>query len=99
MIVDEMSFSYKSNEPIFNGLSLHFDKNKIYSILGPSGCGKTTLFKLLVGIEQPQDGKIEFNDEDGCSIMMQADTLLPLLRIISDWGMSWHVIRSLFQSL
>lgn len=77
MNVDKLTFSYTENTPIFNNVSMHFDKNKIYSIVGPSGCGKTTLFKLLVGIEQPQKGNIVFDEGDRLSIMMQTDTLLP----------------------
>ena len=77
MIVDGLTFSYTENTPIFDNVSMHFDKNKIYSIVGPSGCGKTTLFKLLVGIEQLQKGRIVFDDGDHLSIMMQTDTLLP----------------------
>lgn len=77
MIVDGLTFSYTENTLIFDNVSMRFDKNKIYSIVGPSGCGKTTLFKLLVGIEQPRKGRIVFDEGDRLSIMMQTDTLLP----------------------
>ena len=33
-------------------------------IVGTSGCGKSTLLKLLLGFEQPQQGKIFYNGRD-----------------------------------
>ena len=31
------------------------------SLLGPSGCGKTTLLRLLMGIEQPTEGRLSID--------------------------------------
>ncbi len=32
-------------------------------LFGPSGCGKTTILRSLAGLEQPQAGRITFDDE------------------------------------
>ena len=37
-------------------------KNAITAIYGSSGAGKTTLLKILAGLVQPEQGKIEVND-------------------------------------
>lgn len=46
-------------------LSISFEKGKITTILGKSGCGKTTLLKLIVGLIQPDCGKIIKNEKIG----------------------------------
>lgn len=68
-------------------LSLSVPKGTFVSIIGPSGCGKSTLFSLLVGLDQPDSGRIEIDgvaqtDLLGRSAYMpQADALLPWLRV------------------
>lgn len=43
---------------LFEGLSFKIPPGAIVGIIGPNGAGKTTLFKLLVGEEEPDNGKI-----------------------------------------
>lgn len=43
---------------VLNDISFTVKDGEFLSILGPSGCGKTTLLKILIGIENPTDGKI-----------------------------------------
>ena len=33
-------------------------ENQTYGIIGPNGSGKTTLFRILMGLETPDSGKI-----------------------------------------
>jgi|GEM_PF-476576 len=40
---------------IFSDLSLDVS-GRIVAIVGPSGCGKTTLFRLMLGLERPDNG-------------------------------------------
>jgi len=46
---------------IFSNLSLCVNKNEKVLILGKSGLGKTSLFRLILGFEQPGSGKIMVN--------------------------------------
>lgn len=50
--------------------AITFDVHKgdTIAFVGPSGSGKTTLVKLLVGLYQPQEGKILYNDIDSTNI-------------------------------
>jgi ATP-binding cassette subfamily F protein 3 len=52
--------------PLYTGLNAALewtkDKPQRVFILGANGCGKTTLFKLLMGIEQPDEGNIVFGN-------------------------------------
>jgi putative ABC transport system ATP-binding protein len=46
---------------IFSNLSLCVNKNEKVLLLGKSGLGKTSLFRLILGFEQPGSGKIVVN--------------------------------------
>ncbi|WP_297575472.1 ABC transporter ATP-binding protein [uncultured Campylobacter sp.] len=45
-------------------ISFELKKGEILSIVGESGCGKSTTAKLLIGIDNPTDGKILFKQKD-----------------------------------
>lgn len=34
------------------------------ALIGPSGCGKSTLLRLMIGLIEPDEGRIEFDGED-----------------------------------
>lgn len=60
--VENVSFSY-GNEQIFRDFSLTVETGYNIAVKGESGTGKTTLFRLLMGFEQPDQGRILFNGE------------------------------------
>lgn len=52
------------NQRVFDNLNLTIEDNEFFVFLGPSGTGKSTLLKLIVGIEEPDAGKIILNGKD-----------------------------------
>jgi ATP-binding cassette ChvD family protein len=44
---------------LFENLSFHIPAGAIVGIVGPNGAGKTTLFKMIAGIEKPDNGEIK----------------------------------------
>lgn len=46
------------NFTALHGISLDIRDGEFLTIVGPSGSGKTTLIRLLVGIEEPSEGRI-----------------------------------------
>ncbi len=52
------------NRKVVNGVSLEVKTGEIVGLLGPNGAGKTTTFSMILGLIQPDDGRIELNGED-----------------------------------
>lgn len=46
-----------------HGIDIDIEEGEFLTIVGPSGSGKTTLIRLLVGIEEPTDGRIWLRDK------------------------------------
>ncbi len=44
---------------VFNGLDLRVEKGDRIGLVGPNGEGKTTLLRILAGLDQPTDGRIQ----------------------------------------
>jgi ABC-2 type transport system ATP-binding protein len=47
-----------------NGIDLEVNDGEIFGFLGPNGAGKTTTIKMIVGLLQPDQGKIFINKVD-----------------------------------
>jgi sulfate-transporting ATPase len=47
---------------LFDDVTFTVPKGSIVGIIGANGMGKSTLFKMLVGLEQPDGGEIEIGD-------------------------------------
>jgi len=56
--IENLTFHYKKNKPLFQGLNLDLQPGKIYGLLGKNGTGKSTLLKLLMGALFPKSGSI-----------------------------------------
>jgi ATP-binding cassette ChvD family protein len=48
--------------PLIKDLSFTLPRNGIVGVIGPNGVGKTTLFKTIVGLEQPDSGTVKVGD-------------------------------------
>ena len=47
---------------LIDDLSFDLPRGGIVGIIGPNGVGKTTLFKTIVGLEQPDDGEVKIGE-------------------------------------
>ena len=45
-------------------LTLTIPEGSFFALLGPSGCGKTTTLRMIAGLEEPTNGKIEIGTTD-----------------------------------
>jgi ATP-binding cassette subfamily B protein len=66
---DNVSFKHlTANRNALNHISFEANTGETIAFVGPSGSGKTTLVKLLVGLYQPLEGNILYNDIPGKDI-------------------------------
>ncbi|BDZ57383.1 ATP-binding cassette ChvD family protein [Barrientosiimonas humi] len=47
---------------LIDGLSFTLPRNGIVGVIGPNGVGKTTLFKTIVGFEEPDGGDVKIGE-------------------------------------
>ncbi len=56
--MENLSFSYRENEPVLENVSLHIDTGDKVAFVGFNGMGKSTLLKLIAGVLKPTGGKV-----------------------------------------
>ena len=61
--IENLSFAYPDNEPLFKNLSLNINGGEKIAIIGENGVGKTTLLKLLQGELAPTAGTITWTEK------------------------------------
>jgi ATP-binding cassette subfamily B protein len=58
-----VEFGYAARPRVLHGLDARFERGRFYAVVGPSGAGKSTLADLLLGLMQPQAGRITVDGE------------------------------------
>ncbi|MCA2242400.1 MULTISPECIES: energy-dependent translational throttle protein EttA [Mycobacterium] len=59
--VDHLDKGY-GGRTLIKDLSFTLPRNGIVGVIGPNGVGKTTLFKTIVGLEQPDSGTVKVGE-------------------------------------
>ena len=84
--VKQVSKSF-GTEQIIENISLELKEGELVSLLGVSGGGKTTLFNIIAGLSEPDNGEVILDGENitgkpgNVSYMLQKDLLLPYKNI------------------
>lgn len=68
--VNNLTKSY-GDRILFEALSFSIPRNAIVGIIGPNGVGKSTLFRIIMGQEQPDSGSVEIGDTVSLSYVDQ----------------------------
>ena len=58
VIFEQVSFSYRPDDPILSNLSFRIAPGEHVALVGPTGSGKTTVIRLLCRLYEPQRGRI-----------------------------------------
>ena len=61
LVVDHLHKEF-DGRVLFDDLSFELPRNGIVGVIGPNGVGKSTLFKMIVGKEEPTSGTIELGE-------------------------------------
>ena len=64
VVFEDVSFAYRSDDPILEGLSFRISPGEHVAIVGPTGSGKTTIIRLLCRLYEPQQGRILLDGVD-----------------------------------
>ncbi len=63
--IKHVDFRYHKDLPlVLKDISINVNQGEFVAIVGSSGSGKSTLFRLLLGFETPERGKIFFDGKD-----------------------------------
>lgn len=57
----DLHFAYPPRPPVVCGASLALRRAKLAALIGANGSGKSTLIRLLMGLMEPERGRITFN--------------------------------------
>lgn len=68
-----------------NRVTLAIGAGEIVTIIGPNGAGKTTLLRMLVGLEQPDDGHIHLKEKLRIGYMPQQLSFPPSIPMTVAW--------------
>ncbi len=69
--VDHLDKGY-GGRTLIKDLSFTLPRNGIVGVIGPNGVGKTTLFKTIVGLEEPDSGTVKVGETVKLSYVDQA---------------------------
>ena len=72
---EDLGFAYRdaaAGEKVFSGLTLHIPAGQRVGLVGRSGSGKTTLTKLLLRLDDVQDGRVLIDGQDVSACTQQS---------------------------
>lgn len=85
--IEGISFNYGTHQ-VLNDINIQLQEGETVAILGPSGVGKTTLFNLIAGIIDVQQGQIKLagssHIKGQISYMLQKDMLYPHYSVLEN---------------
>jgi sulfate-transporting ATPase len=76
VIADGLRKAYGDNL-LFDDLTFSLPRGGIVGIIGPNGAGKTTLFRMIIGSEKPDGGRLRIGDTVVLGYVDQSRTLNP----------------------
>jgi ATP-binding cassette ChvD family protein len=86
--VNDLHKGFDERGPLIAGLSFTLPRNGIVGVIGPNGVGKTTLFKTIVGLEEPDAGTVKVGETVKISYVDQSrggiDPKKTLWEVVSD---------------
>lgn len=85
--IDELNKSF-GDTAVFKELSAEFEDGSVTCIMGSSGIGKTTLLRILMGLEDYDDGRITGIENKTMAAVFQEDRLCENLTVSANIRMT-----------
>jgi len=90
-----LSMAY-DNFSIARDLNFSVKRGSIFIVMGGSGSGKSTLLRHLIGLKEPQEGKIFYDGEEfTCCEMQTRKKILRRMGILYQSGALWSSLNLL----
>ncbi len=69
-----VNFHYRSRPDVrvLDDVDFRIEPGQRIALVGPSGAGKSTVFSLILGFHDPQEGRITFDDRNAAEIALPA---------------------------
>ena len=71
--VNDMTFGYDERTHVYEHTDLHISSGEIVALMAESGGGKTTLIRLLLGMLEPDSGKVTLQSGSGEEFPVNSD--------------------------
>jgi ABC-type branched-subunit amino acid transport system ATPase component len=84
--VTDVDFSYGQLQVLF-GISLEVQQGEALALLGTNGAGKSTLLRVIVGLEKPTQGTINFFGEEITGVPAERHPARGLLLVVGGRAM------------
>src|SRR5687767_7720388 len=93
---------YGDGFPAVNDVSLRIADGEFMVLVGPSGCGKSTLLRIIAGLEETTDGRVEIGGRDvtdlaprqrDIAMVFQSYALYPHMTVRENLGYGLKVRR------
>ena len=82
---NNVSLSY-GNRLVLDNLDFKIHEGQIFGMLGPNGVGKSTIFNLITGLIQPNNGKIKITGKDVTSYPIYLRTKIFKIGYVPQYG-------------
>ena len=71
--MEGIDFSYTEGQTVYENARFAAHPGEIVAVVSESGGGKTTLFRILLGLLEPENGEVTLRDGEGNIFPMNAD--------------------------
>ncbi|KTB49300.1 ABC-type nitrate/sulfonate/bicarbonate transport system, ATPase component [Dehalogenimonas alkenigignens] len=83
---EHISKSFTGAGLVLDDFNVTVPSGSFVSLVGPTACGKSTLLRLILGLDQPDEGRIHLESKNNdcavpCAIAFQEPRLLPWLTV------------------
>lgn len=97
LIAENVSFSYKKNNWLFQNVNFELKRGEIVGISGYSGCGKSTFAKILANYLPPVSGRVLIDSQPFKKGSYQSVQMI-YQHPEKALNPKWHMYRSLTES-